>query len=97
MSYSNNTSSAGQQQQKQKTATNQEARKTRASPEDKLGPLYKFTQDETVFIENILVELRSRISNDMGENTEILEKIVLAEQILGARLDPSDTVIGNSN
>ena len=91
MQVNNNNNKNKKQQQTRGT------KNKKASPEDKLGPLYKFTQDETVFIENILVELRSRISNDMGENTEILEKIVLAEQILGARLNPSDTVIGNSN
>lgn len=60
------------------------------------GPTYVLTQDEIVFIENVLVELRSLIPNDMGENMAIMEKIVLAEQIIGARLDPDSAAIGDS-
>lgn len=81
-SYNNSNSSSDQQ-----TATTQQA---------PIGPLYSFTQDEVVFIENVLVELRSLIPNDMGENQNILEKIVLAEQIIGARLDPDSAEIGDS-
>lgn len=58
---------------------------------------FMFTQDEVVFIENVLVEIRNILPNDMmGENTEILEKIVLAEQIIGSRLDPEAAEIGDS-
>lgn len=60
------------------------------------GEHHVFFHDEVVFIENVLVELRSLIPNDQGENNEILEKIVMAEQILGARLDSEATEIGDS-
>lgn len=81
MSFTNNNS--GQQQTKQQQQAVQ-------------GPTYILTQDEIVFIENVLVELRSLIPNDMGENMPIIEKIVLAEQIIGARLDPDSAAIGDS-
>ncbi|TVM02731.1 MAG: hypothetical protein CV087_08850 [Candidatus Brocadia sp. WS118] len=45
------------------------------------------SQDELIYIENVLVELRNLIPNDAGENTELLEKIVNAENIITAKLD----------
>jgi hypothetical protein len=58
--------------------------------EEYTGKIIKFTEDEVVYIENILVTLREAIPNDMGENSEILEKIVTAEQIITARLDSGE-------
>jgi hypothetical protein len=60
------------------------------------GKIIKFTEDEVVYIENILVTLREAIPNDMGENSEILEKIVTAEQIITARLDSGEEGGGDS-
>jgi hypothetical protein len=54
------------------------------------GKIIKFTEDEVVYIENILVTLREAIPNDMGENSEILEKIVMCEQIISARMSSGD-------
>ena len=60
------------------------------------GPTFTLTQDEIIFIENILVKVRDMLPNEMGENQQILEEIVLAEQIIGARLDPEAAEIGDS-
>ena len=42
---------------------------------------------EIITIENVFVKLRKMIPNDNGENTEILQEIIKAENILSAKLD----------
>jgi len=60
------------------------------------GKTLQFAEDEVVFIENVLVKLEDLIPNDQGENQEIMEMIVTAEQIISARLDESAGFIGDS-
>lgn len=58
--------------------------------------LVQFNREEIVFIENVLVSLRTMIDNTNSDNTDILEKIVIAEQVIGARLDPEAASTGDS-
>jgi hypothetical protein len=58
--------------------------------------MLKFTNDEIVFIENVLVKLEDMIPNDQGEGQEILEMIVTCQQIISARLDAEAGFIGDS-
>jgi hypothetical protein len=82
--------SARPQSQQQRQQQEQEAPFQSEKEEEYSGKIIKFTEDEVVYIENILVTLREAIPNDMGENSEILEKIVTAEQIITARLDSGE-------
>lgn len=60
------------------------------------GLTISFAQEDIVFIENVLVKLEGMIPNEQGENSEILEMIVLAEQIIGSKLDSDAGLIGDS-
>lgn len=64
--------------------------------QDQEAQMLKFTNDEVVFIENVLVKLEDLIPNDMNENQEILEMIVTCQQIISARLDNEAGYIGDS-
>jgi hypothetical protein len=77
-------------QQRQRQEQQEQQRPPQQQEEEYTGKIIKFTEDEVVYIENILVTLREAIPNDMGENSEILEKIVTAEQIITARLDSGE-------
>jgi hypothetical protein len=50
-----------------------------------------FSWEEIVSIENVFVQLRQMISSPQGkENTEIMEKLVKAENIITERIDSTD-------
>lgn len=55
-----------------------------------------FTENEIIIIENVLTELLQLIPNDNGAHTEILEKIINAQNIIGAKLDPASTGMAQS-
>ena len=89
-----------QQRQRQEQEQQEQQRPPQQEEEEEYtGKIIKFTEDEVVYIENILVTLREAIPNDMGENSEILEKIVTAEQIIEARMSSGeeDDSIGMGN
>ena len=58
--------------------------------------MLKFTKDEIIFIENVIVKLEDMVPNDMGENQEIMEMLTTCEQIISARLDSEAGMIGDS-
>ena len=82
-----------QQQQKQKPMMQQQQE---PAEQEEQAKMIGFAEDEVVFIENVLVELEELVPNDQGENTEILEKIITAQQIVTARLDSEAGMIGDS-
>jgi hypothetical protein len=82
------------QQRPVKKAPEEVAQKQQEQEQER--DMLKFTQDEIVFIENVLVKLEDMIPNDQGENQEILEMIVTCQQIIGARLDQESGFIGDS-
>ena len=103
MSYFNNKAqqqtSNTKQIQKTKPTTPQSKKvleKDQQQIDKEQGKTLSFTNDEVVFIENVLVKLEGMIPNEQGENSEILEMIVLAEQIIGSRLDQDSGLIGDS-
>lgn len=49
--------------------------------------LYSFDETEITMVENVLTKLLDLIPNENGENTQILEEIVEAQNIIGAKLD----------
>lgn len=101
MSYFNKQQSAQQATKKPLAATKKEFQKRpdlkqqepREEPQEKL---LGFAQDEVIFIENVLVKLQTMIPNEQGENSEILEMLVTAQQIVSARLDQESGMIGDS-
>jgi len=64
--------------------------------EEPEGKVLKFSEDEVVFIENVLVKLETLIPNEQGENEELMEMITTAQQIISARLDVEAGMIGDS-
>ena len=58
---------------------------------------YCFDEQEIVTIENLLVKLQEMIPNETGENTEILDEIVTAQNIIGAKLDPQAAMTQDSS
>ena len=58
--------------------------------------MLKFTKDEIIFIENVIVKLEDLIPNDQGENQEIMEMLTTCEQIIESRLDVESGLIGDS-
>jgi len=64
--------------------------------EEPEGKVLKFSQDEVVFIENVLVKLETLIPNEQGENEELMEMITTAQQVISARLDVEAGMIGDS-
>ncbi len=59
--------------------------------------IVSFDTNEIITIENVLVELEQMIPNENGENTEILEKIVTAQNIISAKLDPAAVGMAQSS
>ncbi|MGD1837412.1 MAG: hypothetical protein ACPKPY_05070 [Nitrososphaeraceae archaeon] len=57
----------------------------------------QFSEGEIITIENLLIKLRQMIPNDNGENTDILEEIINAENIVSAKLDPTATGMAQSS
>lgn len=102
MSYFNNKNKQSSQQQQQKPMQSNKAfQKQPMQKQEQQEPkpdqnMLGFAQEEVIFIENVLVKLQEMIPNEQGENTEIMEMIVTCLQIVGARLDNSAGVIGDS-
>lgn len=106
MSYFNNKAQRPQQNKQQsfqqrKPIQNNNNKQYQQNQQMKQEPqeenLLGFAQDEVVFIENVLVKLQDMIPNDQGENSEILEMILTALQIIGARLDETAGFLGDSS
>lgn len=97
MSYfQNKAQQNSKQQQMQQKPEKKVLEKDQQTIDKDQGRVLSFTEDEIVFIENVMEELQNMIPNEQGENSEILEKIVLVSQIVGSRLDSNAGVIGDS-
>ena len=85
------------QQQMQQKPEKKVLEKDQQTIDKEQGRVLSFTEDEIVFIENVMEELQNMIPNEQGENSEILEKIVLVSQIVGSRLDSNAGIIGDAS